>query len=312
MTTQDDEPAADTQEAAADGQRPAHLLAGLRQTWMTTFILLVNFGIFLGIRNAGELNWENLSGWGLLRGEAILDGQWWALLSSAAVHMALWHLAFNMYWLYVFGPPMERLLGPLRYLALLVCAAWFSSVMQLTIEGSSGHGFSGVIYAMFGFMWPLRAQVPAFRSVVTPGVIGLFVIWFFVCIVLTYTGVLNVANAAHGGGMLCGLFCGWLLRSRARAVTIYASLALFAAFCVVPLLWAPWSTPWIAVQAERAFQAERYQEAIAYYDSLLARDPGAAWARFNRGLAYREMGEHEQAERDFRRAREPEGGDAGP
>ena len=44
---------------------------------------------------AGE-SWERLARWGYLPAPRIWDGAYWALLTSNFVHIALWHLAFNV------------------------------------------------------------------------------------------------------------------------------------------------------------------------------------------------------------------------
>lgn len=42
----------------------------------------------------------------------------------------------------------------------------------------------------------------------------LMVGWFFLCIVLTYMHVWNVANMEHGAGCLLGLLLGWMITAR--------------------------------------------------------------------------------------------------
>ena len=44
----------------------------------------------------------------------VAGGAYWRLLTSAFLHVEIWHLAINMFSLWVLGPPLERLLGRLR------------------------------------------------------------------------------------------------------------------------------------------------------------------------------------------------------
>jgi rhomboid protease GluP len=69
----------------------------------------------------------------------------------------IWHLGFNLYWLVILGRDLEQALGRWKLVALFVCAAFVSSAAQLAVGGSTGIGFSGVGYAMFGLLWMGRA-----------------------------------------------------------------------------------------------------------------------------------------------------------
>src|SRR5258705_29737 len=46
---------------------------------------------------------------GALRGQDLLHGQWWRLISSCFVHFGIAHLGMNMYFLYVLGPISEKM-----------------------------------------------------------------------------------------------------------------------------------------------------------------------------------------------------------
>ena len=92
--------------------------------------------VFLGLQNEPGLeSWEKLQKWGCYPGSAIYDGAYWALLTSVFVHLELWHVAFNVYWLWVLGRPLEEAIGSLRFLALFVGAAIISSAAELAIIG---------------------------------------------------------------------------------------------------------------------------------------------------------------------------------
>ena len=45
------------------------------------------------------------------------------LITSAFLHVSLLHIAFNMIALYIIGPPLERLLGPWRFVAVYLLGA---------------------------------------------------------------------------------------------------------------------------------------------------------------------------------------------
>ncbi len=57
------------------------------------------------------------------------DGELYRLLTSAFLHYGMTHLLFNMWALYVVGPPLEMWLGRLRFSALYVLSALGGSVL---------------------------------------------------------------------------------------------------------------------------------------------------------------------------------------
>lgn len=57
-------------------------------------------------------------------------------------------------------------------------------------------------------------------------------------------------------------------------------------------------------QGDTYFAQERYEDAVAAYDSFLAANPRNVKALYNRGRAHEELGNFEKAEDDFKRAYE--------
>ena len=54
---------------------------------------------------------------------AVAHGQLYRLITSAFLHTGITHLLFNMFALYVVGPPLEIWLGRLRFALLYVLSA---------------------------------------------------------------------------------------------------------------------------------------------------------------------------------------------
>ncbi len=129
-------------------------------------------------------------------------GEPWRLISSIFPHVSPLHLIFNVYWTWVFGSIVESTYGSLRTALLMALLAAGSSAAEYAFAGG-GIGLSGVGYGLFGFLWVLSRYHPELRDAVDKNTVSLFIIWFFICIVLTISGQLPVANVAHGVG--CGL-----------------------------------------------------------------------------------------------------------
>ncbi|MBT8036094.1 MAG: rhomboid family intramembrane serine protease [Verrucomicrobiae bacterium] len=138
----------------------------------------------------------------------LANGRWWGLVGSAFIHKEFFHLAFNMYWLVRLGSLMERGLGSLKTFAFIVVAAYVSSALQLTIGGGPGIGFSGVVYAMIGFVWGAWPRYTGFLERVNGQTVRFFLIWQGLCFLLSWGGILAIAHTAHISGMIFGYLIG--------------------------------------------------------------------------------------------------------
>jgi membrane associated rhomboid family serine protease len=143
---------------------------------------------------------------------AIQDGELWRLLTSAPVHADALHLAINLFWLWLFGRPVENRLGALRYAAFVMLTAGGSATVEF-LSGTVGLGLSGTIYGVFGFLFALRAREEFAARLMTPLVVALLAGWFLACIAATHAGLYAVGNVAHGTGLAMGWFIGLLLRA---------------------------------------------------------------------------------------------------
>lgn len=138
---------------------------------------------------------------------AITDGQWWRLLTAAFLHQQLYHIGFNMYALYAFGPSLERRWGSLPFAGLYVGAAMAGGaayyVWSLVFEGGGGSalGASGAIFGMFG-----ATLVAAWSGRHTAaGAAGLRQLGTLLAINLALPLILpSIAWQAHVGGLLAG------------------------------------------------------------------------------------------------------------
>jgi len=265
--------------------------------WATWVVAAVCAGIFLGVHAAGHADsWEGLRRWGYIPASDVWKGGWWALFTTAFVHLQIWHVGFNVYWLWILGRVLERGIGHVRWIALCLSAAFVSSAAQLAWSDQTGIGLSGVIYAFFGFMWVARRRWPEFTKVVHRDTIGIFVAWLALCIVLTRAGVWNVGNAAHMVGLLYGslLGMGAALASR-RTAALIASGALVAASVGV-LFYAPWSPTWTAGRAYALHASKDYAAAERRYVRALDLGVDPAWVWGNLARLYQATGEKEKYE----------------
>jgi len=141
---------------------------------------------------------------GALRGDFIVQGQWWRLLSCCFVHIGLVHLGMNMWSLYIIGKIQESMWGRLRLLAIyLIAGLGGSCAMVINNPNVLGAGASG---ALFGLMSSLTVWIIFNRKYIGRQAtawlrrLGLvFVLNMFI------SSLPGISASAHFGGAAVGL-----------------------------------------------------------------------------------------------------------
>ncbi len=156
-----------------------------------------------------------------------------ALLISTFTHAGIMHLVGNMWFFWIFGPRIEDVCGPWRFLAFyLVCAltagilySFVHSGDEFPVVGASGaiSGMMGAYLILFPFS---RMGLPIIsrRFPRFPRIPAGFVVLFYLVIDLWW-GVFAVQNGtesttaywAHLGGFFGALFVFFFLRSEVFA-----------------------------------------------------------------------------------------------
>jgi len=136
-------------------------------------------------------------------------GQVWQLVTYMFLHASFWHLAINMFVLWMFGTELERTWGTLQFMKYYFLTGIGAGVLSLiTTPGSTipTVGASGAIFGLlvaYAMIYPNR----------------LIYLWFFIPIKAKYLALMlgvfellatmqlardGVAHWAHLGGMLVG------------------------------------------------------------------------------------------------------------
>lgn len=203
-------------------------------TAMLAAMILITFAIQL---STGEPDsWYTLDRVGAASPERVWDGQVWRYLTAALVHTGWLHLAFNLYWLWVLGRLVEKLMGPTAYLLFALGAAVVSAA-AMTIAGGAGAGFSGVGYGVFGYLLARRRSDPTVAKIVRADVIVLFLGWIAAGFLLKRVGLAPVANVAHVAGLAYGFGVG---AGRRWAVGVYVVCAAAVVYSLFPVHSARW------------------------------------------------------------------------
>lgn len=273
-----------------------------RLPWVTVTSTLACIVIYLGLAASNDYeSLDNLRRWGYVDAHSIWDGAYWGLLSSCFVHFAFIHLAFNVYWLWVLGGRFELEYGSVAYLLFFVFAGFISSSLQLAFSDATGIGASGVGYALFGFAFFARSKTLAYASVLDDRMVTLWIAWLFGCMVTTYLGIFPIGNVAHVSGMLFGgLIAAYFLLNKKIVI---GGITAMVVLSWMPLFWSPWSTQWISFMANKSHMNRDYTSAVDYYSRIIGRDPDAAWAIWNRGCVYHDLGQFDKSSADLERAK---------
>lgn len=192
------------------------LLAVTPNTPVTLALIAVNVFLFLVATALGgglfKVDSEVMIRLGTDYTPLTLAGQWWRLLTSIFLHFGLFHIALNMWALYVNGRVAERIFGSLRYLAIYLVAGLSGSVASLLwhpiVNGAGASGaIFGVLGAMIAFFVKREGGVPA--SVIKTQLTSVSV--FVAYSLLNAVRYQGIDNAAHMGGLVGGFVLGFIL-----------------------------------------------------------------------------------------------------
>jgi membrane associated rhomboid family serine protease len=137
-----------------------------------------------------------------------LTARWWTAVTYMFVHGGFWHVALNMYMLFLFGPRVEREWSPAEFTRFFLLCGLGGLLLHLLLfrDGAMLIGASAAVYGValaYARRWP-DDEIYLFA------VIPLKVKWWIALLVLMdlVSGLTNertgVAHFAHLGGFLTG------------------------------------------------------------------------------------------------------------
>lgn len=152
---------------------------------------------------------------------AVLQGEWWRLLTAVFVHGSILHLGFNMYALYIVGPLVEAMYGRPLYLTFYLLCGLAGSVASFLFLPNPSVGASGAIFGLFGLL-AVSSYIhkPALgrqgRSI-TGQIVMLIVINLVIGFGVGGAFGAAIDNAAHVGGLIAGAWLGLAVVPRGMA-----------------------------------------------------------------------------------------------
>jgi membrane associated rhomboid family serine protease len=244
----------------------------------------------------------------LIENPMVRRGEVWRVVTSIFPHVNALHLIFNLYWLWVFGTLVEGIYGHFKTLALVLLFAVGSNTLEYAFS-AGGVGLSGVGYGLFGLLWILSRRDERFRDALDGRTVQLFIVWFFICIVLTVTGAMAVGNIAHGAGAVLGILTGLAITLPERRATIAAGIGLILAFG----FWASSvGRPKVNFSqyggydeckaGDDAMRAKHYEEALKWLQIAASYKSNLAGCLNDLGYTYQHTGKNNEAVAQYRKA----------
>jgi len=172
--------------------------------------------------------------WSLVAADVVAGRNWITILTAMFMHAGWVHILGNMLFFWVFGPEIEDVMGPLRYLIFYLLGGLAATFAQVAVDPTStipNLGASGAIAAvMGGFMitYP-RDRIRTVllfgwfaRVTVVPAIV-LVGLWFLTQVfsevgALAQTQTGGVAYMAHVGGFVFGMIFARFFETRQRRI----------------------------------------------------------------------------------------------
>ena len=145
----------------------------------------------------------------------IRHGELWRLITPIFIHFGFPHILFNMWALRDFGSMIEARQSSLHLAILVAVFAVCSNFGQVYFSHAPNFGgMSGVIYGLLGYVWIRGKFDPGSGLFLHPTNVTMMIVWFFACL---FRFIPNVANWAHGVGLVMGMAWGYLSSWRYRS-----------------------------------------------------------------------------------------------
>ncbi|WMT39434.1 rhomboid family intramembrane serine protease [Paenibacillus sp. D2_2] len=128
----------------------------LRYYPVTSLLLVANIVMFVvELFYGGSTNGYTLLRLGAVTNVPPFDTELWRLFAAMFLHSGLMHLVSNCFAILVFAPPLERLMGHIKYFVLFIFSGVIGNIISLVVYHRSmdyhiAVGASGAVYGVYG------------------------------------------------------------------------------------------------------------------------------------------------------------------
>lgn len=271
--------------------------------------------IFLGINlimfyilelNGGSTSPATLIEFGAKYNPAIIEGEWWRIVTSMFLHVGFLHLFMNMLALFYLGTAVERIYGSTRFLIIYFMAGIAGGVASFVLNTHVAAGASGAIFGLFGALlyFGLNHKKLFFR---TMGWNLLFIIAINIFIGIT---IPQIDNGAHMGGLIGGFLASGIVslpKNNRLFVSLFFLLiyagSMAALWLASPIYEKNTHSPELQLQlAQQYVEDENYQQAYVTVNQLIGEtEVYQSELLFYRAYASIHLNEQEEAMEDLKR-----------
>lgn len=169
---------------------------------ITYSLIIINIIMFLllNIVGNGSDDAKTLVDFGALHPTLIKAGDYYRLITCSFLHLDIFHIAFNMYALYIVGSQLESYYGKTKFLIIYLFSAFMGSLFSCLFTDAISVGASGAIFGLFGALLYFGYHYRVFLgSVIRSQVIPLLLFNFALGFIID-----GIDLSAHIGGLIGG------------------------------------------------------------------------------------------------------------
>jgi membrane associated rhomboid family serine protease len=215
-------------ECASQRTKVRTVRSGTEDPTLTYVLIGINVlvflgGVFSGANAASGVGGSQLINDGAVSRFSIEQGEYWRLVTSGFLHAGFFHLAVNMFSLYILGTLLEPAIGKLRF-GLIYAVSLLAGAFGALLFEPNGLtvGASGAIFGLMG-----AAAVVMWHRGVNLIESGLG-IWIGLNLLITFT-VSGISVGGHIGGLVGGVLAAFFLVRMEERMRL--PLAVGAALC---------------------------------------------------------------------------------
>ncbi len=209
---------------AVERRSAADALGGLipHARFTTSVIMLINIGLYLATvlvtsRSGGggiDPSAETLFRFGAKYAPAIVQGQWWRLITAGFLHGGILHILMNMWVLFDLGAQVEEICGTSRFLTIYLISNITGFYASYMFSPALSIGASAAIFGLIGGMIGVGVRD---RTSFGAAIRRFFTRWAIYGLVLSLIPGIDIA--AHGGGLAGGFLIGFIAGTPSYSAT---------------------------------------------------------------------------------------------
>jgi len=206
---------ADYQKEQFKKYHPLALQLKEHATVVSFFILALNIVLYIASSVGGDGRGHNMLFYmGCLFGPSVERGEWWRVIAAIFLHVNLMHIIINSYCLFIICPPIERLIGPYKFLALYLLSGLAGNLLSLLlIPTIPSAGASGSLFGIMGAYFGLNLRHKIFH----PSTMQQFLGWLVINLFIGFMPGLNINIWAHLGGLASGFLLSYFINLSSRS-----------------------------------------------------------------------------------------------